>query len=65
MAGKLNGRKNPNSAAKTHLNAANLRKGYTNTKEKQPPVKKKTGYHQPFDRNGHIIKLLKKKSTYI
>ena len=65
MAGKLNGRRNPNSAAKTHLNAANLRKGYTNTKEKQPAVKKKTGYHQPFDRNGHLIKLLKKKSTYI
>jgi hypothetical protein len=65
MAGKLNGRKNPNSAAKTHLNTANLRKGYTNTKAKQPAAKKKTGHHKPFERNNKIIKLLKKKSTYI
>ena len=65
MAGKLKGKKNPKSAAHTHMNPANLRKGYTNTKAKQPKVKKNTGYHQPFDRNGHIIKLLKKKSTYI
>lgn len=65
MTGKLKGKKNPRSAAQTHMNPANLRKGYTNTKEKQPDVKKDTGYHQPFDRNGHIIKVLKKKSTYI
>ena len=44
MAGKLKGKKNPKSAAHTHMNPANLRKGYTNTKAKQPKVKKETGY---------------------
>ena len=65
MAGKLNGRRNPNSAAKTHLNTANLRKGYTNTKEKQPAAKKKSGQHKPFNRNGKTITLPKRKSTNI
>jgi hypothetical protein len=65
MAGKLKGKKNNTSKSATHMNPANLRKGYTNTKAKQPAAKKKTGQHKPFNRNGKTITLPKRKSTYI
>ena len=61
----MGGKKNNTSKSATHMNAANLRKGYTNTKAKQPVSKKHSGYHQDFDINGNTIKLPKRKSTYI
>ena len=61
----MKGKKSNTSKSATHMNPANLRKGYTNTKAKQPAAKKKTGYHKPFERNNKSIKLLKKNSTNI
>ena len=47
------------------MNPANLRKGYTNTKKKQPvPKAPKKKYHKDIIRNKTRIKLPKSKSTY-
>ena len=60
------GRKNHRSQVHTNMNPDNLRKGYTNTKKTDPNKKTKSkGYHKEFDRNGKLIKLLKKNSVYI
>jgi len=48
-----------------YMNPANLRKGYTNTKKKQPvPKAPKKKYHKDIIRNKTRIKLPKSKSTY-
>ena len=59
----MKGKKSNTSKSATHMNPANLRKGYKNTKAKQPA--KKTGQHKPFNRNGKTITLPKRKSTNI
>ena len=60
------GRKNNRSKVHTQMDPDNLRKGYTNTKKTKPNKKiKNKGYHKEFDRNGKLIKLLKKNSVYI
>ena len=48
-----------------YMNPANLRKGYTNTKEKQPvPKAPSKKYHKDIITNKKIIKLPRRKSTY-
>ena len=68
MSGKLKpkGRKSKRSNSHKYMEPELLRKGYTNTKKYKEGKKfKSKGYHQEFDRNGNLIKLPKKYSTYI
>tara|TARA_R110002096_G_scaffold286425_1_gene480165 strand:- start:464 stop:691 length:228 start_codon:yes stop_codon:yes gene_type:complete len=63
---KPKGKKNHRSRVHSHMDPDNLRKGYTNTKKVKEGKKiKSKGYHKEFDRNGQLIKLLKKNSIYI
>ena len=60
------GRKNHRSKVHSYMDPDNLRKGYTNTKKTKEGKKiKSKGYHKEFDRNGQLIKLLKKNSFFI
>ena len=66
MAGKLKGKKNNTSQAARHVDPANLRKGYTNTKKTpKKKVSKPLAKHKSFVRNGNRITLAKKNSTNI